>query len=115
MGGGFRDVDVYQPEGPRVTIVGSAYPQDRGPTHPLSKGFAITRDVDADFMAAWMKANADMDIVKKGLIFFHEKQASGDAMSKERQGERSGLERLDPTDKKMMPQGVSTADEQARA
>jgi hypothetical protein len=62
----------------------------------LYGGYGITENVPADFFAAWMKENADLAFVKKGLIFAQERPHNAQAQASEQAAVKSGFEPLDP-------------------
>jgi hypothetical protein len=66
-------------------------------------GFGITEEVDDAFWKAWLKQNENMPFVKNGFIFANNNTNSMKAEIKEKEGEKTGLEPLDPTKK---PKGV---------
>jgi hypothetical protein len=83
----------------------------RKPPPPLIVGgYALTPGVDADFWAAWLKANAEFDAVKNKLIFAYEKHDTTEGKARENASRRSGLEPLDPT---RLPRGIEPADTKA--
>lgn len=95
------------PGKPRVYIKGSAVeiglPSERRTVQDLRTpailapgGFALTCDVDADFWKAWSTAYADMEVLKKGLLFAMPKQQDAAAHAKDMAKERTGLEPIDP-------------------
>lgn len=59
-------------------------------------GFGLTYGVDADFFQAWKKTYAELDVVKKELVFAYGDERSTRDMAKEREKERTGLEALNP-------------------
>lgn len=69
-------------------------------------GHGITYNVDADLWAAWLKQNADRDVVKNGFVFAHGKAADVKAESKEKTDNKTGQEPIDPNAK---TNGVETA------
>lgn len=73
-------------------------------------GFGLTHNVDAEFMAAWMKLHASFPAVKNGLIFVQANSDRARGHASERDGLRSGYE---PLTKKDMPAGVEPVSEAA--
>lgn len=59
-------------------------------------GYALTPNVDADFMAAWLTVYKDSDMVKKMFVFAYPKHADASSAALEFQDEKTGLEPLDP-------------------
>lgn len=49
-------------------------------------------EVDADFWAAWSKANADFPALRSGAIFAEATEAKARSSARERMRERTGLE-----------------------
>ena len=109
-GGGYEEVSEARPKGNAVRIRGVAHPVDRAPRHQIIGGYALTHNVDADFWAAWLKANHDFDPVVKGLLFATEKPASAEAKAKEQRAIKSGFEPLNP-DKDLRAPGVKKFDQ----
>ncbi len=107
MGGGSRTVKVARENPKSVTVKGWSHPQNMAPNAPIVEGFALTPNVDKDVWDAWLKDNADSDVVKNGLIFAHEKAGGAEAESKDKKSLRSGLERLDPN---KLPRGIQKSD-----
>lgn len=62
-------------------------------------GHGITEGVDKDFFDAWMAAHADLAFVKGGFLFAHEKANNTAAEAKDRAGEETGFEPLNPDEK----------------
>lgn len=58
-------------------------------------GFGVT-EVDAAFFSEWLKQNADLPHVTKGLIFAHQQPASAENEAGKRASLKHGLEPLDP-------------------
>ena len=59
-------------------------------------GYALTHNVDADFMAAWLTLYKDADMVKKRFIFAYPKPSDATSAALDMQNEKTGLEPLDP-------------------
>lgn len=72
-------------------------------TSQIVGGFGITENVDAEFWDAWLEQNKYMPYVKGGFVFAHTEAASVKSEAKEKQGEKTGLEPLDPSKK---PAGI---------
>ena len=96
MGGGVKTVKEARPnpEVDPVTINGAAF----NPLEParclVVGGYALTPNVDAQFMAEWLKQNARSPLVLNKLVLIHEAQADAQAEAKEKTAVRSGLEPL---------------------
>lgn len=67
-------------------------------------GHGLTEDVDKEFFDAWMLKNKELSFVKAGHLFAHEKANNTAAQAKERAGEVTGFEGINP-DKK--PDGLT--------
>jgi hypothetical protein len=85
-----------QPVGEPVVIRGMSYPVGQPVNVPIIGGYALTPGIDADFWDAWLKANADMDAVRNGLLFAHARHDHAEGMANEKAALRSGLEAIDP-------------------
>lgn len=93
--GGTRAEKIWVPVGEPVKINGPARGFGEPPRHPEQDGFALTHGVDADFFAKWMHDNADLDVVKHGLIKAHEKPMELKAQTREAAHVKSGMEPLE--------------------
>lgn len=71
-------------------------------------GHGITYNVDAELWQAWLKQNADRDVVKNGFVFAHDKPANAKAEAKEKTDTKTGQEPIDPNAKN---NGVETVKE----
>jgi hypothetical protein len=112
MGGGAREYKIAQQRrGSKMFIInGCSYAQNKGPHQQLSDGFAITHDIPKDFWDEWKEQCKEADFIVNGLIFANEQARSTYAEAKEKAGEKSGLERLDPNN---LPKGLQQADRKA--
>jgi len=79
----------------RVTLKGTALPEDVRRENPLPGGFSLT-SVDADFYAAWLKRNEDLEAVKRGFVFASARRDAAQGQARELDELETGLERLDP-------------------
>lgn len=95
MGGGSRDTLVAEQVGEIVRINGNATPHGMAPRCEIVGGYALTHDVPADFMAEWLKQNAEHDAVRNGLLIVHGTVANVTAQAKEQRSTSSGLQPLD--------------------
>lgn len=85
-----------KPIGKRVTIKGAnANFSDTILTIPAGS-FGITENVDKDFMERWLKDNRDMEAVKNGQIFIHDKTVTVAAEGKAKREQVTGFEGLNP-------------------
>lgn len=109
MGGGTREVKVAEAtRGAKQFIVqGNSWAQNKGAHQQIVGGYAITHGIPAAFWEQWLDQNKDSDIVVNGMLFAHQEAASTTAEAKEKEGEKSGLERLDPA---KLPKGLQTSD-----
>lgn len=112
MGGGTREVTIHEPTGETFQVHGNSHPQNAAPAHLMAGGFALTTGVPKKLWDDWVKANADADMVRNGLIFAHGETRSVEAQAREKEGVRSGLERLDPNN---LPGGLKGRIEKATA
>lgn len=96
FGGGYKPVKVARERAERAIIKGNAFPQEKGPSGPIIGGFALTHGVPKDLWDLWIKQNARLVAVQKGLIFAHLKADNTEAEAREKEEIKSGLERLDP-------------------
>ncbi|HKJ95379.1 MAG TPA: hypothetical protein VKA32_07100 [Gammaproteobacteria bacterium] len=93
-------------QGKRVTLNGSH-------SNSIIGGHGLTQGVDRDWFNAWLKDYAEFAPVKKGLIFAHEDRPSVEAEAREKEGEKTGLEGINPEDKTdPRMQGVETAEQE---
>lgn len=118
MGGGTRAVKKFEKDGETVKLNGFAVPRgadfDPSNVQPISGGFGITHNVDADFFRAWMEQNADLPAVKNGLVFGHERPEFVSGKAKERQDDvLSGLEPLKQNSDPRAPRGIKQAEKVA--
>lgn len=82
---------------PEVYVArGSALPYGVASEFSIVGGFGLTPNIDADFFAEWLVRNANLSVVKEGLIFAHAKASDASVQAREFAELRSGLEALDP-------------------
>jgi len=96
MGGGFRDVHVWEKVGQTVTLKGWSHPVDRAAPTDITNGYALTYGVDAEFMTAWMEQNADHPAVISGNIMVMTRTGDIKTKTQDHVGERVGFEPHDP-------------------
>lgn len=60
-------------------------------------GHGITEGVDKDFFDTWMKEHEEIEFVRQGFIFAHEKEKNTSAEAKDRAKQKTGFERIDPS------------------
>lgn len=97
MGGGFRTSQRAVKMEQQVVIKGPAVPFGVVPDFRIVGGYALTEGVPADFWAAWLKQNADSDLVKNRMIHAHESTSYMVGQAKEQRELRSGMEPINPT------------------
>lgn len=114
MGGGAREVKYAEQRRstPSFVVNGNSFAQNQGPKQQITCGFAITHGIPKAFWDEWLEINKDADYVANGMIFAHSENASTMAEAKEKEANKSGLERLDP---KNLPKGLETSDHFKRA
>lgn len=76
---------TFRHEGKSITLAGAN-------SSLLLNGFGITRDVPADTWEAFEKAFKDQKIIRNGIVFAVTDYASAEDASKERSGQKTGLE-----------------------
>lgn len=110
MGGGSREVILYQRVGLPVKIKGTASNIDNPITHRVVMGYAVTEGVDKDFFDTWLEAHKGQAYVKNGCIFAHEKLDFGSdkAVDQSKGGFRSGLEPLERDGDYRAPRSTDT-------
>jgi hypothetical protein len=81
--------------GKRVTLRGTAVLHGEPPAI-VSGGYALTNDVDKDFMDEWLLRYAKLDIVEKQIVYVMPKPVEARAKSKELIDVKTGLEPIPP-------------------
>jgi hypothetical protein len=109
-GGGYETAKRAMQSGETVRLRGFAHEINKSPDWPIVGGYGLTFNVDADFMTKWLTANADLDMVKNGLIFIHEKPEYVQKQAREKRDLRSGLE---PGRPDKFVKGITKADDKA--
>ena len=108
MGGGTREYTAYERlvlDKP-VVIMGCSFPQNKGPHQQLVGGYAITHGIPKAFWDEWLKQNHEHAAIKNGMIFAHDAASVVD-QAHDMAGQKSNMERLDPTN---LPKGVTESD-----
>jgi len=107
LGGGTRMEKRAVQVGEMVRLHGAEVPVGVAPVALIAGGFALTPNVDKNFITEWLKQNRDHEMVKKGLIFIASDRSSAMDEANEKAGLRSGLERLaqDPGKDPRTPKG----------
>ena len=101
MGGGYREFEQATRVGERVVIAGFARPVNpEGDTEfaPLVGGYGLTPGVDKEFFEGWLVENAELDAVKRGFIFAHEKHDTVAGKARAGDAGLSGLEAINRRD-----------------
>jgi len=113
VGGGSREIKIAERRRDERDFIvqGNSWPQNKGPHQRIDFGFAMTPGIPKDFWLEWLDQNKDAAFVKNGMLFAHVEAASALSEAREKEAEKSGLERLDP---KNLPKGIQTADEMRR-
>lgn len=98
QGGGVRITDRYDRFGEVIEVRGPAYPEGPAPKgYPrrpvIIGGYAITRDVPANFWDEWLEQNKDTELVKSRQIIAW---ASADDVKAEAQENRTRTSGLEP-------------------
>lgn len=83
-------------EGQSITLAGSN-------DSLLINGFGITRDVPADLWDGFAKTFAEQLLIKNGIVFAVTDEKSAKDASAELQGQKTGLEQLDPNKQTTTP------------
>jgi hypothetical protein len=109
MGGGSREVKVAElARGAKHFVVqGNSWAQNKGAHQQIVGGYAITHGIPREFWERWLEQNKESDIVVNGMLFAHGESASTIAEAKEKEDQKSGLERLDPN---KLPKGLHKSD-----
>lgn len=93
IGGQVRAIKRYVPiEGQTVILKGNAAPFGREPIGLESGGYALTYNVDREFMETWMHQNKGHPWVRNNLIFVAGSRGQAMDEGKEKVSVRSGLE-----------------------
>lgn len=75
-------------------------------------GYGLTPNVDKDAMESWLKQNAELAYVKNGSVFIQADTKSAEARAKEGRNEKTGLEPVNPLEKRP---GIVVDEEAAKA
>jgi hypothetical protein len=109
IGGGMRVVKVARERRDTKAFIihGNSFAQNQGAHQQIVAGYAITHGIPKAFWEQWHEQNKDADYIVNGMLFAHAESASTIAEAKEKEDEKSNLERLDP---KNLPKGLQTSD-----
>lgn len=102
MGGGYRDVDIWEPTGAQYTLHGYATLPGVLPKVPViysasysGVGYAINKGVPAEIWEPWWEQNKDhLELCKSGMIYGHVETESAEAHAVDGEKVVSGLEPL---------------------
>ena len=113
-GGGVKMVEMAEPiPGRSFQLNGYLIPakgeEPPPPAHPGA--FALTHGVDKEMFEEWLRQNEDLDLVRAGLVFAHEKDNEVKAYTKDNKELKSGLEPIDRSNISRNFKGVSTFSE----
>jgi hypothetical protein len=102
--GGMQEVVRYEPRRSvkPIKLNGFSHEQNKAPVHPVQGGFGLTFDVPKAFFDEWYDQHKEQDYIVNGLIFAQDGRRNFDAQLKDHLDQKSGLERIDPKDKKEM-------------
>lgn len=106
MGGGSRTVQKAEQIPGEFTVLGNSFPQGGAPRGRMEFGFALTPGCPKALWECWLHDNKANPMVVNGHIFAHGSERSAVAEAREKENERSGFERLDPT---KLPKGIEKA------
>lgn len=95
LGGGTRRRKVAVSIGDPITIFGTAIAKGVVPRCEILMGYALTRNVDAQFMKKWMHDNARSPLVINGGIKAWASERDNKGWVKENESRKSGLQPLD--------------------
>lgn len=110
MGGGMKTVKRAVPIGDRVKINGTAAPFGKRSNVEIVGGYALTRNVPADFWNRWQAENKDSPLIRNHILFAHTSAAKLRGQAVEQEEVRSGLEPILPDGDPRTPKGVKKAD-----
>ena len=110
MGGGTKATKGARQIGGSVKIHGCSAPFGQLPAVPLAGGYALTPNIDKQFIDEWMKQNAESDIVKNKLIFTHDKAEFVHKRAQDNASLNSGLQPLVPDADARIPRSIKTGD-----
>lgn len=102
---GGRMVKIAQRVGPKVRLRGTGYPRGQPPEGfppppVIVGGAAMNPGIDKDFWDQWVEQNKLNPMVVNGMIFAHTSPDYVAAQAKETVAVQSGLEPIDPSNKK---------------
>jgi hypothetical protein len=80
--------------GETIKINGPIAPARQASIHEVAGGYAMTHNVPAEPMQEWMRQNADLDVVKNGLIFVAPSRGDGRDRAEEHADVKTNVEPL---------------------
>jgi hypothetical protein len=86
-----RSIKPGRPE--EVVLKGFAVPLGYSDTRIVG-GYALTYNVDAEFMSEWFRQNSESDLVKNNIVFFNDKAEAVEKRARDHKNTLSGLEPL---------------------
>lgn len=110
-GGIYKTVERHRQTGETVFIKGTAV--QYGMPVMTQFGYALTTGVDSDFWEAWLKQNGLSPLVKNNQVYALPREDSAKAKAKELEATRTGLEPIDPNEKKKVGPGSGLVVEKA--
>lgn len=96
IGGGVRESKRAVQVGEQIVLKGYAKPFGSEAVALVVGGYAITPNVDREFIAEWLKQNAESAVVKSGLVFIQDGEQRARDEAKEKSALVNGLEALNP-------------------
>ena len=115
--GGTSTIEVFEPvigtksKPSSFTIAGNSYIKRPGDAvGVINSGYAITTGIPKEFWDDWVSLYHSHDAIQNNMIFAHKESASIISMAKEHEGEKSGMERLDPKNLPKVGAKIETSD-----
>lgn len=95
FGGGSRPIKKAEPSGPQIHLNGPSRAPGADPeAKRVVGGYGLTHNVPRKEFELWLHNNAELDIVKKNLIFAHGDTDRAADQARDQKTFRSGLEPL---------------------
>lgn len=113
---GPADETTFAKTGQVYLILGTGYPRGQAPKgfprrpdviEDVGGGYALTPNIPADVMAAWMEQNKDTEMVRNGIIKVQADLASLEADAAEHAKLDSGLGPLNPDGDRRTPKPIN--------
>jgi len=96
IGGGTRESKRAEQVGEEVVLNGYAKPFGAEPKCIVAGGYALTSNVNREFIAEWLKQNSDHPVVKNNLLLVQDDDHGAQDEAKEKKAITNGLEPLNP-------------------